>query len=246
MPQRSRSASAAPQRPLSLSPRRPVDSTNHQQRPSSRRTTLANPKSALNSKVTTRKQKNAVPSASTTRITRSMSARTGLQHSNSLPLPTVGSGDRSLSYKSAPAPGHIDIRNVHSRSFSAASSAEEELDSLLDDHFDLKSLSQESSVAEPPPVTHSLSSGSRSDTMFEPKLVHPSCNSEDDKSKSEARDSADSQSDAALFMHPRQAGQPTHILRNGTEEINQNHPSTDKSTVSIQEMFETVHRQHMQ
>ena len=238
-PQRSKSATSTLQRPLSLSPRRPVDATNHQHQPSSRRTTLANPKSALNSKVTTRKARSGVPVVGETRITRSVSARLGLRHSNS--ILTASSAESRLSYKSAPASNHIDIRSVPSRSFSGTSSADEELDSLLDDDFDLKNLSQDSDLADPPRVANSFNSSSRSETMFEPKPVIDS-RSGSENFRHDAQESVESPSDDDLFMDS-EVDRPTESI---AVEEKPKDSITDGSNISLQEMFDKLHEQHMQ
>eukprot|EP00977_Amphora_coffeiformis_P015598 scaffold4587_cov182-Amphora_coffeaeformis.AAC.4 len=154
-PQRSMSASAATlssgrRMATSVSPRRPVDSTN-------RRASSIYVKPSAYSKSTS-VQHPKPSTASSTRITRSTTARAGLQHSNS--IQTASSADSRLSYRSAPVGG---IGRAPSRSFSGTSSADEELDSLLNDDFD-PNLSQDSSFAD-------YNSTGRSDTLFEPPPV---------------------------------------------------------------------------
>jgi len=165
-PRRSMSASAANfssvRRLASVSPRRPVDSTN-------RRASSMNVKPSAYTKPTSTQQSKP-NTASSMRITRSTSAQTSLQHSNS--IQTAGSADSRLTYRSAPVGGHVEIGRAPSRSFSGTSSADDELDSLLNDDYD-PNLSQDSSLADPPFISRSNSYNSTgcSDKLFEPPPV---------------------------------------------------------------------------
>lgn len=234
-PQRSFSASSTPKRPLSLSPRRPVDATNHQHQPPSRRATLLNPKAGLPGKVNTRKTRSGVTTSVSGRITRSVSARMGLQHSNS--MQTTSSIESRASYKSAPASSHIELRSTPSRSFSGNSSVEDDLETLLDDDFDVRNLSNDSGLVEPPIMTNSFSSGSRSETLFEPKPLHHS-RSGDDKSNSGASDIIESQSDDSFFKEPDRVSRPPD---SGADEGS----VVDQSKENLRGMFDAIHEQHM-
>ena len=158
-PQRSVSAS--------LSPRRPVDTTNQQRQPLYRRASSVNIKSSSIQNVTTRVTRASTAKPST-RITRSKSNINGLHHSNS--LLTASSAESRLSYKSAPISSNGRVNRASSRSVSATSSADDELDSILNDSFDVD-VSRESSFDDEPLIANSYSSEQRHDTMFEPRSV---------------------------------------------------------------------------
>ena len=217
-PQRSMSASAASlssgrRMTSSVSPRRPVDSTN-------RRTSSISVKPSAYSKFTS-VQHPKPNAASSIRITRSTSARTGLHHSNS--IQTASSADSRLSYRSAPAGSHGEIGRTPSRSFSGTSSADDELDSLLNDDFD-PNLSQDSSLADPSFVSRSNSYNSSGcgDALFEPPPVGR--------------------------IRTGHEGSPLKFPEDLAENVDENvaDPLLNESSSSLRGMMESLQQQHLE
>ena len=228
-PQRSASTSVSSlsRRPASVSPRRPVDSTNRPQKASYRRASSAFVKPSTQKALSKRPVK-AGSTSSSTRLTRSTAAKNGIQHSNS--MQTAGSADSRYSYNSSRVPLSVGA----SGTFSATSSVDDDLDSILNDDYDSNISRDSDSIENPPAISKSQSTSA----VFESKSVKPirKSISLDNPTSSVASESDDS----LLLDHNEHA---KSLQGEGKEKILASLMNSPGS--SLQKLVDSIQEKHM-